>query len=777
MVSVRQKNPLRRRVLREVRGEFGKYLVIFLMLTLTIGFVSGFLVATGSLLQAYDDSFTVYNMEDGHFTTAKQLNPAQRKAVQALGVTVYDLCYEEQPLENDRTMRMFANRTEVNQVCLMEGDMPTAAGEIAIDRMYADNNDLSVGDTLISESGDRSWTITGLVALSDYSAVFQNNSDSMFDSLQFGVGIVTEEEFALLDDNWLNYCYAWQYDTAPADEAEEKQLSEDFCKALVNEVSLKSFVPRYQNQAIKFTGDDMGGDRAMWIALLYIIIAIMAFVFGITISNTIAKEANVIGTLRASGYTRGELIRHYMAPPLLVTLVSAIIGNLLGYTALKGICAGMYYGSYSLPTYVTVWNGEAFVLTTVVPFLLMMAITFFVLWRKLSLSPLKFLRRDLSRRKQKRAAHLSDRIPFFSRFRLRVIFQNMGSYVVLLVGILFANLLLMFGLMFPPLLSHYQADLTDHMLVNYQYMLQVPLELTREDHKLEGLIAGLRFQSEVDTDNPDAEPFSAYSLRTLGEIGLSEEVLFYGVEPDSRYISVTPGGVSISKSYADKFNLSPGDSITLKEEYEDTTYTFTVTSVYDYEGAVCVFMDRDTLNQTFNLGSGYFCGYFSDTEITDIDPQYIGTVIDLTALTKVTRQLTASMGNMMVLMDGFAVVIFLVIIYLLSKLIIEKNAQSISMTKILGYTNGEIGRLYILSTSVVVVLLLLLSLPVETWLMDYLFRVIMVSSFSGWIPVYFDPAIYWKMMALGVGAYAVVAALELRRIRRVPMDAALKNVE
>ncbi|MFR4712247.1 MAG: hypothetical protein ACLUAL_11515 [Blautia wexlerae] len=42
----------------------------------------------------------------------------------------------------------------------------------------------------------------------------------------------------------------------------------------------------------------------MMIILLYIVMVIMAFVFGITISNTIRKEAGVIGTLRASGYTR-----------------------------------------------------------------------------------------------------------------------------------------------------------------------------------------------------------------------------------------------------------------------------------------------------------------------------------------------------------------------------------------------------------------------------------------------------------------------------------------
>ena len=83
---------------------------------------------------------------------------------------------------------------------------------------------------------------------------------------------------------------------------------------------------------------------------------------------------------------------------------------------------------------------------------------------------------------------------------------------------------------------------------------------------------------------------------------------------------------------------------------------------------------------------------------THLDEKYIGSVIDLSALTKVSRQLDVSMGNMMGLVNGFAVAIFLVLIYLLSKIIIEKNAQSISMAKILGYTNGEIGRLYILST-------------------------------------------------------------------------------
>ena len=188
-------------------------------------------------------------------------------------------------------------------------------------------------------------------------------------------------------------------------------------------------------------------------------------------------------------------------------------------------------------------------------------------------------------------------------------------------------------------------------------------------------------------------------------------------------------------------------------------------------------MERDKLNEAFDLGDDYFGGYFSDTEIKDIPSKYIGSVIDLEALTKISRQLDVSMGDMMGMMYGFSVIIFLVVIYLLSKVIIEKNAQSISITKILGYTNGEISRLYILSTSLVVVFCLLLSLPVERQIMEVLFREMMLSSISGWITMWVDPMIYVKMTAIGITAYAVVAVLEFRRIRHVPMDEALKNVE
>lgn len=800
------KSPLRKRLPRELKSEIGKYLIVFILMVTTIGFVSGFLVADGSMLIAYNESFEKYNIEDGNLRTAEQIYKTQREEIEKLGIKLYENFYLEESLDNGSTMRIFKNREEVNRVCLMKGELPAKTGEIAIDRMYADNNSLSVGDTL--QSGKKTWKITGLVALSDYSCLFQNNNDSMFDSVKFGVSVVTEDEFDSLKQDKLQYNYSWKYDQKPKTEKEEKEVSEDLMEDIGKIVTLEAFVPQYQNQAINFTGDDMGSDKAMIIMLLYIVIVIMAFVFGITISNTIRKEAGVIGTLRASGYTRRELVMHYMTLPVLITLVGALIGNILGYTVFKGVCAGMYYGSYSLPTYVTIWNAEAFLLTTVVPVIIMLMVNYGILRHKLKLSPLKFLRRDLSGRKQKRAIRLSPKIKIFSRFRLRVIFQNMSNYIVLFIGILFANLLLMFGLLLPSVLSHYQLEIQDNMLAKYQYMLQVPVSAV-SGNKFESLVSLLEFYMDSETKNEDAEKFSAYSLNTLPGKYKSEEVLLYGIEPDSKYVKINfddtqdkiesgnteekknegktdkPAdeikkgntGVYISKAYADKFLLHEGDTITLKEKYEKDEYSFKIAGIYDYTAALCVFMPRSDLNDLFDLGDDYYSGYFSDTEITDIKNQYIGSVVNLDALTKISRQLDVSMGSMMGLVNGFAIMIYMVLIYLLSKIIIEKNAQSISMVKILGYTNGEISRLYILSTSVVVVLCLLLSLPIETAVMNVLFREMMLASISGWITLWIDPMIYVQMFGAGIVTYGLVALLEFRRVKKVPMDEALKNVE
>jgi putative ABC transport system permease protein len=759
------KNPLIKRLPREFAGEIAKYIVIFIFMTAVIGLISGFLIADGSMLDTYNKSFDKYNIENGNFELYPKADDKLIDRLEEENVTIYENFYKEETVkvhnneklsEDDQSViRFYINRKDIDKVDVMEGRLAEDINEIAIDRMYAVNNNIKVGDTI--NAGGRILKVTGYVALSDYSCLFSDNSDTMFDSVKFGVGVVSESCFEAYDDTHIHYVYSWKYDNEPADDIEEKEMADDFMKVISNNAILANYIPGYLNQAIHFTGDDIGSDRAMMIVLLYVVIVIMAFVFAVTTNNTIFKEANVIGTLRASGYTRGELLAHYILLPIIVTIIGALVGNILGYTVFKNIFVNTYYESYSLTTYTTLWNAEAFLLTTIVPFVIMVVINVLIIGYRLRLSPLKFLRKDLAVRKKKKALRLPG-FKFFNRFRLRIIIQNMPNYITLFIGILFANILLIFGLMMSPLLAHYQNEIQDKLIAQHQYVLKVPVEV----------------------DNDEAEKYCAKTLSTIDGRLKSEDVLIYGAANNSRYIDINsnelkPGEVYVSNGYAEKFRINKDDKITLKEKYEDKEYTFTVKGMYDYPSSFAIFMSDDYFKDIFDKAEDYYSGYLSSEKL-DIDEKYVATEITLDDLTKVSRQLDRSMGTSFELVKIFAVVLFAVLMFLLTKLIVEKNSTSISMVKILGYSNREISRLYVTSTTIVVVISVIINIMLSVVIMNWLFRVFM-EQMSGWISCYYAPYVFVLMFVLNVGVYALISVFMMYKIKKIPMDEALKNVE
>ena len=88
-------NPLWKRLPRLLLSEAGKYLAIFLFMTGTIGFVSGFLVADRSLRIEYDESFEKYNIEDGHFVLDKEADQRLIDRIEAEHITLFEDRYLE----------------------------------------------------------------------------------------------------------------------------------------------------------------------------------------------------------------------------------------------------------------------------------------------------------------------------------------------------------------------------------------------------------------------------------------------------------------------------------------------------------------------------------------------------------------------------------------------------------------------------------------------------------------------------------------------------------
>lgn len=846
------KNPLRRRIPRELRGDWKKYLVVSLFLILTIGFVSGMYVANGSMMTSAEEGIEKYHLEDGHFELHDRADTALLAAIEtgkkadvkqyyleearkeledkleeefaeAYGAgaahdkayeTAYDKAYEaawteiekeigekyadaeekyelddpdfcEIPVkvyENfyrneeedhdhdgaaDGTIRVYQAAEEVNLACIMEGRLPETVDEIAIDRMHADNVGLTVGEEITV--GGSTYQVVGLIAYVNYATLHEKSTDLMFDALKFDVAMVTEGGFDRLQSP-VHYAYAWHYEESPADEIEEKQFSDNFMKALLTQTvtgenELKDFMPRYANPAVNFATEDMGSDEAMGGVLLDILIVIIAFIFAVTISNTITKEASAIGTLRASGYTRAELVRHYLSMPVAVTLLAAGIGNLLGYTVFKNVVVSMYYNSYSLPAYETIWSAEAFFKTTLIPVLLMFVVNLAVIVRMMYHSPLQFLRHDLKRRKQKKAMRLPG-WSFLNRFRLRIIFQNMPNYLILFLGIFFIMILLAMAVGMPSTLDYYKKNVKNMMFADYQYVLN-----STEDED----------GNRIKTDNPDAEAFAMRSLLKRGA-ELDEEVSVYGLSENSRYVEITelpalkPGEAYVSASFRDKYSLAAGDTVLLDEKYENRQYTFTVAGFYEKCQSIAIFMSLPNYASVFETDEHDFTGYLSKTEITDIGAEQIATVITERDITKMCDQLDHSMGEYMQYFQILCVLLSAVLIYLLTKLIIEKNESAISMTKILGYENREISGLYLLSTTFVVLLADAVSVFLGVLVMKRAWQ-IMLSTYSGWFDFRLLPSGYLKMFAFVLAGYLIVMVLDFRRIKRIPMEEALKSVE
>lgn len=216
--------------------------------------------------------------------------------------------------------------------------------------------------------------------------------------------------------------------------------------------------------------------------------------------------------------------------------------------------------------------------------------------------------------------------------------------------------------------------------------------------------------------------------------------------------------------------------MTLEEKYENTVYRFTVAGIYDRCQSIALFLPMERYRTVFGLEDGDFTGYLSDTPIEDLRGDNVATVITQRDLTKMADQLDHSMGAYMTYFQYLCVLLAAVLIYLLSKLIIEKNETAISMTKILGYTDREIAGLYLRSTTLVLLVSDGLGVILGTLVMKEAWRVIM-ATYSGWFGFHMELWDYGKMFLFVLAGYLFVMLLDFRRIRRIPMDTALKNVE
>ena len=501
--------PLARRLPRELKNNIGKYLGIFLLMCGVIALTSGFLLAAHSIGSLIDNMRDEYMIEDGRVVTAFEATNAQLEAAEdaaeSVGGAVFYKNFSidadiKKPAGDDstkRTLRTYEHRTEVDIASYCEGTEPQEDDEVAVDRVFAKNNELAVGDTV--ELSGRAYTICGIMTQPDSQALFPNNSDFTVNTITYGVAEVTDAGFTALEDagGAPTYTYSFVFNDRDLSVADRTDAEEDIVKALTDaDARVDDLIDAGSNQGIGYARDDVDGDSAMWTTLLDIIIVIMAFVFVVLTNATIEEESAIIGTLLASGYRKREIVLHYLALPAIVGILAAGLGCALGVAFFTEPMRNLYYGSYSLPPFHVYWSWEIFVKCAVVPAAALILITLVGLLRKMGKTPLQFLRHEASGKSgTKRGLRLPERMGFVARFRLRIFLRNLGNFATLFVGVAFASLLLLFGLAILPTMTHYADNLETSLVAEHQYTLKAPLELAGSDEERGQWAALERLQS------------------------------------------------------------------------------------------------------------------------------------------------------------------------------------------------------------------------------------------------------------------------------------------
>ncbi len=746
------RNPLHKTLKKEFLRNRSRYISLSLVLILMIGVVTGFLSVAYSAKELLIKDQISSKVEDGQLALRDRMDVKTKTKLEALGLKVYEQFYTEQSVSRDTMVRVYRKRFDINRATLHEGRMPNKQTEIALDRLFALKNGYNIRDT-IRMSG-KSMTITGLISVPDYTSLIQKNSDMMMDPIHFGIAIVTDTGFQTLSNDRMVYSYSYYLDDRELNDFQKQKRADDIQEICIKEGAvLENLLTAQMNQAISFLPNDMGSDIPMVQTLLYIILMILAFIFVVISQTMIEEQASVIGTLLASGYTRRELLQHYMMLPTILIIVSAGIGNLIGYTLFPNLFTDMYYSNYCLPplSIQPVW--EALLSTTVMPFIFMMLILYMLLKRRLRLSPLRFLRKDLRRHRQRRYIPLHGS-SFFQRFRIRIILQNKGSYLVLFLGIIFASFLLMFALILTPSMEQYIRNLEADSRCDYQYLLKAPVQADGEKVTLTSL--------------------KAYYVG--GDLDL--DVTLYGLGPNSGYytdmtLSSDPKSIVISSDFASKMSLQVGDAITLRNPYRDKAYSFTIQDIYPYNAGFSAYMPRNQLNQLLHEDHTYFNGYLSNQPL-DIEEAYVQSVVTRSDLVKINEQMTQAFSQLLPVLTSVSIAIYLVVLYILTRLVIDRNAISMSFLKVMGYTAKEIRSLYLHATTLVVLASLTAALPLCNIALRYLMKFAFMK-FTGNLSVYIPGYVYFLVFVTGGVAYLFIKALLTRRIEQMELGYALKE--
>lgn len=535
-------------------------------------------------------------------------------------------------------------------------------------------------------------------------------------------------------------------------EEADEMLEEYFTYDIDN---LTSFVPREDNPRIGASINDVIINKVAGMVAGVIVMVLFTYVISVFVVHSIQQESSIIGALYALGVKRQQLLYHYLVLPVVITFLGGVVGCIIGFSPVGVYSQAQDAVSYfSMPVLEPVYPIYLLVYSLVMPPLAAVVVNFLVISKKLKRTALSLMRKEENARSI-REMNLG-RMSFVSRFQIRQILRELRSAVAIVGGMLICLLVLMIGINCYVLCTNFSQACVQETQYEYLYSYKYPTEEVPEGGT-EGYMESLKKEA----------------------FGYNMEVAILGLTKDNPYFDVLPSSkkneIVISSAVATKFSVKTGEKLVLTDEVNDRDYAFTIVDIVPHNSSLYAFMDIEAMRELFDQEEDYYNVVFA-AEPLDIESGRLYATTSRQSIEEASKIFGEMMWPMIVMMSSVSAIIFLVVMYLMMKVMIDRSAFSISLMKVFGYRKREIKRLYLDGNFFVVALGALVCVPLAKMVMDGIY-----PYFISNVAIGMDLAFSWQMY---VGIYAAIIVLYLvinqllvGRLAKVNLAEVLKNRE
>ena len=766
---------LRKRVLRDLKDNVFRYIALAFLIIIGMYVIVSLIGAGATIIDNGEAHDKANKIEDGQFSVFVPLSDDEISQLEDAGAEVEKMFYEDYDVMDGKTLRVFTNRKNIDLVECDEGRLAENDDEIVVEKRFSQVNDVSVGDTIQIAGND--FKVTGIGTSPDYNALFKEMSDTVVDSKVFGTVFVTENAYEKLHSTGESvktetYLYAFRLKgKTTCDDvkdalgdikvdtdgmAELKKETDSFLKDYDTDLAnITSFVTSDDNPRTGGAADDQQINVQAGYFFGVLLMFLFTYVISVFVVHGIEKESSVIGALYALGVKRRDLMMHYLTLPVIVTTVAGIIGFLIGISNV-GIPVQMAdaYAYYSIPDMDVKIPPILIVYGIVMPPLAAIVVNYFVIRKKLSQTALSLIKNEVKQPKGSNV-DLGD-MGFVGRFRVRQMLREMRTGLTVVIGMFIALICLMLSLNTATFCSKVKKQNVEDTHYEYMYTYKYP------------------------TENPPEGGEAAYAKTLKKEIyGYNWDVTVLGLSKNTKYFDVDlkdgKNRVAISSSFAEKYGYGVGDEIVLHDEENDIDYGFTVDSVTQYTPAFYVFMTIDDARELFGAGSDEYNVVFADKDL-GVDPARLYATTTKADIESAAGIFADQMRSMVVMIVIISTLIFVVVMYLMMKVMIDRSAFSISLIKVFGFRTKEIRKLYLDGNFFIIAIGAAICLPLAKLIMSAVYPSL-VSNVNCGVKLTFAPWL-WAVLYGGILVlYFIINRVLVGRLNKIVPAEVLKNRE